>query len=739
MITEKIFGLGKLACSAALMAAAFLPASVMAAPADAQAAGSTETASPAAHEPADPQLAAAVKAALEEENKTGKVESERTEEEKQNLRDMLVFDRQGGEAPQIVPGSAANANRVDTSGIEEFLKEGKEGIPKPADQATVSQVNDDAVSQAINRKGGEQTSQMVAAGEDRPAPKTQNADSWAKTRPTEEAVNSGLGKYVGRSIVAVDIEGVSDETSSFARQAVLSRPGDVYTVASVEKDRDSIYNTGYFYDLYPTIKEVPEGVVITYHVMENPRLNSLEIVGNTVETTENLRKMIKAEEGKVLNTRELHENVQAIDAKYHDDGYILVKIGDLNVDKEGKLKIVINEGILEGYTVKGNKKTKDKVVIREMRQKPGEPFNAKLARRGMQRIYNLGYFEDVNMKLNPGTELNAVVLEIDVVEKRTGSFTIGVGYSSQDGIIGLLGVGDRNFRGRGDSINVTFEMSGDDEDAHGWRFMYSKPWLDRHETAITFNFYNRTYRYYDYGTDGNKIEEYMRKYGGGEITLSRPQSEYVTNYITLRNRKETYVSHRVNEGIDRSGPDYAQWRKDNFGTTRAVILDHVTDTRDNIHNPMNGSRQSLQLEFAGFGADFNYQKYTYDDQHYFKVGHAQVIALHAAYGWGNGHIPESNEYRIGGQNSLRGYRDDQFRGDRAFYGALEYRFPLVKKVDLAIFTDFGSAWNSGFWPEGWHQSIGAGFGLNTPMGPVRLDYGYGSQGGRVHFSMGGTF
>lgn len=737
MITEKFFGFGKFACTAAIAAAAFLPTAAFAAPAEAQPAGNTDTAAEA-NEPADPQLAAAVKAALEEENKAGKVETQRTEEEKQALRDKLVFDRQGGQAPQMIPGGSANPNRIDNSGIDEFLKEGKEGIPSPADQATVSQVSDDAVSQAMNRKGSEQTSQVVAAGEDRPAPKNQTVDSWTKSRPKEETVNAGLGKYVGRTIVAVDIEGISDETSAYARQAVLSRPGDFYTVASVEKDRDSIYNTGYFYDLYPTIKEVPEGVVIAYHVMENPRLTKLEITGNTVQTTENLRKMIKAEEGKVLNTRELHENVQAIDAKYHDDGYILVKIGDLDIDKEGKLKIAINEGILEGYAVKGNKKTKDKVIIREMRQKPGEPFNAKLARRSMQRVYNLGYFEDVNMKLNPGAELNSVVLEVDVVEKRTGNFTVGVGYSSQDGIIGLIGVGDRNFRGRGDSINVTFEMSGDDEDAHGWRFMYSKPWLDRHETAITFNFYNRTYEYYDYGTDGNKIEEYMRKYGGGEITLSRPQSEYVTNYITFRNRKDSYVKH-TDHGIDRSKPAYDQWRKDNFGTTRAIILDHVTDTRDNIHNPTGGSRQSLQLEFAGFGADFNYQKYTYDDQHYFKVGHAHVIALHAAYGWGHGHIPESNEYRIGGQNSLRGYRDDQFRGDHAFYGALEYRMPLVKKVDFAIFTDFGSAWNKGFWPKGWHQSIGAGVGLNTPMGPVRLDYGYGSQGGRVHFSMGGTF
>lgn len=372
MSTEKFFGLGRLACSVALAATAFLPVPAFAAP-DPQPAGNAEAAPQANHEPEDPELAAAVRAALEEENKSGKIESERTEEEKQRLREAIAFDRKGEEAPQIVPGSSAGANRIDNSGIDEFLKEGKGGIPRPVDQTEVSEIGDDAVSQAINRKGGEQTSNVVAAGEDRPAPQNQTVDTWVKSRPNEEAVNSGLGRYVGRTIVAVDIEGISEETASYARQAVLSRPGDIYTLASVEKDRDAIYNTGYFYDLYPTLQEVPEGVVITYHVMENPRLNSLEIVGNTVQSTEALRNMIKAEEGKVLNTRQLHEDVQAIDARYHEDGYILVKIGNLDIDKEGKLKIAINEGVLEGYMVKGNKKTKDKVVLREMRQKPGSP------------------------------------------------------------------------------------------------------------------------------------------------------------------------------------------------------------------------------------------------------------------------------------------------------------------------------------------------------------------------------
>ena len=108
-------------------------------------------------------------------------------------------------------------------------------------------------------------------------------------------------------------------------------------------------------------------------------------------------------------------------------------------------------------------------------------------------------------------------------------------------------------------------------------------------------------------------------------------------------------------------------------------------------------------------------------------------------GFGHGSISESNLYKIGGQDSLRGYRDDQFRGTRLLLATVEYRFPIVKKVQGAVFTDWGNAWNSGSWPDTFKGSVGLGLQLETPIGPLRLDYGRGSDGGRVHFSVGGSF
>lgn len=553
-----------------------------------------------------------------------------------------------------------------------------------------------------------------------------------------------LQQFEGRTVVKVDFEGASNSTLPAVKSAALMHEGDNFSVDAAIRDINSIRDTGYFYDAYQTFSEVPEGVIITYHVMENPVLKSIVVTGSTVYTEKDIAGLITMKRGQVLNSNTLRDNITAIVEKYHDDGYIWMKIANLDVTEDGVINLKISEGVLEGYKVKGNSKTKDYVILREMRQKEGEPFNANLARRSMERVYNLGFFEDVNIKMSPGIEPDALIMEIHVEERRTGSFGVGAGYSTSEGFVGSVSVSDRNFLGRGDAISVSYEKSANERDANGFLFTYRRPWLDSHETAGTIRIFHRTYQYYDYDTEGDLKERYMRRYSGGEITLSRPWSEYSTNYITLRQRKDDYIRH-VSSGNagDRSGDDSEQWREDNFGTTRSIEWQHVTDTRDNIYNPTSGDRSALDVEIGGIlGGDFTFQKVSIDNQHFFKAGnHDQVWAWRGSYGWGHGDMTEFNQFRVGGQSSLRGYRDDQFRGNRMFLATLEYRFPLAKKVQGIVFTDWGGAWDSRFFPRGRdiYGSIGVGVALNTPFGPFRLDYGRGKQGGRFHFTMGGAF
>ncbi len=563
---------------------------------------------------------------------------------------------------------------------------------------------------------------------------------------TEAMIREYFKKYDGKTIVDIAFEGASKKTLPTVKSAVVAHVGDNFDTDLALRDLNVIKNIGYFYDAYQTIREVPEGVMITYHMLENPVLKDIEFTGNTVYKTEELEKNITMKRGEILNSNTLHDNMAAIREKYHGDGYIMMKISsdEFNMDTSGVIHLKINEGTLEGYKVSGNKKTKDYVVLREMRQKVGEPFNANLARRSIERVYNLGFFEDVKPKILSGVEPNATVLEIEVKERRTGTFGVGAGYSTRDGLLGMINIGDKNFRGTGDSVSLVYEKSAKNRDAHGFSFSYRRPWLDRHESALLLRIYNRTYEYSDYDTDGGLKERYMRRYSGGEITFSRPHSEYSTNYFTIRQRKDSYIEH-VSDGKsgDRSGESGRAWREANFGTTRSIEYQHITDTRDNIYNTSTGQRVELSAEFGGLlGGDFKFQKFLIDHQQYYKAGnHSQVWLLRGAYGWAHGDMTEFNQFRVGGQSSIRGYRDDQFRGSRMVLATLEYRFPITKSFQGIIFGDGGGAWDGRFFPSGKdiYGSFGLGIAVNTPFGPLRLDYGRGSQGGRFHFNIGGAF
>ena len=559
---------------------------------------------------------------------------------------------------------------------------------------------------------------------------------WNATRPADEDLSKAMEAIEGNTIVDVKYEGVSDDILETIKMAQVSKPGDICSMGLLSEDAGNIYGTGYFYDIYPSFETVPEGVIVTYHLFETPILTSVELDGNTdIEPTSKLKDKMQLKAGDRLNRLALKEDVRAIQKQYMKDGYVMAKIRDMEVGDDGKLVIKINEGILEGFKIKGLKKTKEKVVLRELRPKIGKPLNRNDVVRSYQRLTNLDFFESVDVKPIAGLEPNACVLEVDVTEKNTGIFGIGAGYSSSDGFVGMINLGDRNFRGTGDSVNISITKSSTDTSAKGYTFSYHRPWLDSKETGATFKIYNRTFRYNEYDENSDFIEEFMRKNVGFELGFSRPQSEYTSNSIIFRNKKDTYVRHK--DGTDRS--DWQDWRESNFGLTRSLIFNHITDTRDNYIYPTEGYKSVLGYEYAGFGGDFKYHKFTIDGSTFRKVGRNQVLVFHGSYGHATSSLPTIAKFMLGGQDTIRGYRDDIFRGNSMVLGNIEYRFPLSKNFKAALFTDFGSAWDSGWKPSKLHGSYGIGVMLDSPLGLIRVDIGHGSQGNRVHFNVGGTF
>lgn len=581
-----------------------------------------------------------------------------------------------------------------------------------------------------------------------------------------------INPYVGKLITGLSISGVTAEQQAQLLPILSEKIGDAVSVDGVFKDVTNLGNTGYFSEVNPVFTSVPEGVKLDFAVTVNPITTGVSFEGNTVYTSEVLTKFMDLQPGQVLNSVYVGQKVQGINAAYARDGYMLAHVDGIRVDDQGVLHVHIVEGIVEDIIPAGNKKTRDKVITREFVQKKGKPFNKFLVRRSVERVYNLGFFDDVNVRMLPGDQdPNNVIIEIDVLEHKTGTITLGAGYSESDSLMGIIEFGEDNFRGTGDKFKVHWEIGGKKK-YKNYQISYLKPWIDSKGTSLGFSFFNREDEYTDYNEDGNEVAEYNKKSRGFNISFGRQTGEYTRDYLTLESRKDTYkwdsddssgyrydtdaISNTTGSGNDWNNTNPStggSWNfasnnyvKNNFGRINSITWQKVYDSRDNIYDPTRGRRISYTAQWAGhgLGGDFDFYKFTAEARMYKKLGAKNVLAFRARGGFIQGDAPYSQLFTLGGADSLRGYEDDQFRGKYMYNATLEFRFPIVKKVSGVLFTDIGDAWDA---PNvTWYNSkktfnygVGAGVRITTPIGPVKLDYGVGKHKNKFHFSFGTQF
>ena len=593
----------------------------------------------------------------------------------------------------------------------------------------------------------------------------ENGQTQAVTTVEAQYVTSAnaesINPYVGKLITGLSISGVTAEQQAQLLPILTEKIGDAVSVDGVFKDVTNLGNTGYFSEVNPVFTTVPEGVKLDFAVTVNPITTGVAFEGNTVYTSEVLTKFMDLQPGQVLNSVYVGQKVQGINAAYARDGYMLAHVDGIRVDDQGVLHVHIVEGIVEDIVPAGNKKTRDKVITREFVQKKGKPFNKFLVRRSVERVYNLGFFDDVNVRMLPGDQdPNNVIIEIDVLEHKTGTITLGAGYSKSDGLMGIIEFGEDNFRGTGDKFKVHWEIGGKKK-YKNYQISYLKPWIDSKGTSLGFSFFNREDEYTDYNEDGNEVAEYNKKSRGFNISFGRQTGEYTRDYLTLESRKDSYKWDSDDSSgfrYDKNAGKGKNWNNGsynfandkyvdkNFGRINSITWQKVYDSRDNIYEPTRGRRISYTAQWAGhgLGGDFDFYKFTAEARMYKKLGAKNVLAFRARGGFIQGDAPYSQLFTLGGADSLRGYEDDQFRGKYMYNATLEFRFPIVKKVSGVLFTDIGDAWDA---PNvSWYNSkktfnygVGAGVRITTPIGPVKLDYGVGKHKNKFHFSFGTQF
>ena len=519
------------------------------------------------------------------------------------------------------------------------------------------------------------------------------------------------------------------------------------------------------YLLYVTIK-VTEG--------KKYLVGSVVIQGNKdIAEKAILSRLSECVPGKVFSADAMKKDVTSIQGLYFDRGYISAQVQESTIVNPDTGRVDITYSIIENQIVyvdkikvRGNIKTRDVVIRREMRLHPGDRFDGEKLRRSKERLTNLGFFEEVSYDTEDTPEPDKKNLVVDVKESKTGAFSFGGGYSTVDQFVGFVEVEQKNFdwrnwpyfTGAGQNLKVRASIGSS---SNGFELSFTDPWMFDYPVSFGFDLYRRTH---DRDTDSGY--GYDEKVTGGDIRLGKEISEYLRGDIMYR-LDEVDLSNPSDTGDS----DLDEEMGTNLISTISPSLTY--DSRDNVFDTRKGNLFTAAFDFAGgpLGGDKNFTKFFARASHYFPMPRGAVLEVRGRIGLAEPYgdtekIPIYERFFAGGAYTIRGYEErkvgpvskndhDPIGGASMVVGNVEYTYPLFSFLKVAAFYDVGNVWekigdmfsnknangieNSG----GLKSSVGLGLRIKTPIGPIMLDYGIpfdkepgesDKKSGQFHFS-----
>lgn len=533
--------------------------------------------------------------------------------------------------------------------------------------------------------------------------------------PSQEPINL---------ITAIEIKGNEAIPTEEILNVIESKVGQKIENQQLQADIQAIYDLGFFYNIRIGVENYLSGVKLIFEIIENPKISDIELKGTDVISTEILRELMEVKSGQLLNSKTLDKDLRAIEEYYRNQGLLLAYVADVSVSPANTLEITVNEGFLNEIKIVGNEKTREYVIRRELDILPDEVFDLNKVQKDLRDIYNLGLFNSISQRIELAeANSNKVNLVIEVEEKKTGLFNGGAGYHSNDGWFGYLNYSEQNLFGRAQKLGFKWEFGK----VTNYEINYYDPWALGEKFSLGASLFNQTSRRHD----SSKNSDYTKKATGGSIQIGKPLAEDITGSLKLK-YENTLIDYKE------------ETLEDTVGDTRSLTLTTVRNTTDDPFKPSNGGRDMASIEYAGqlFGGTYNFTKYNLDFRRYYPgFADEHTWAFRLKGGLGTGTIPAHEEFSLGGSQTLRGYDLNEISGDRMVLFNAEYRFPIVKSLEGAVFTDMGDCWSRGenFDFKEVNMSIGAGVRMNTPLGQIRLDYAFGEEGGQPHFSIGQTF
>jgi outer membrane protein insertion porin family len=544
---------------------------------------------------------------------------------------------------------------------------------------------------------------------------------------------------------------------------------DVYDEDKLRADQETLrrfyYNHGYAdFQVVSAVGELDDTTnqyTVTITVQEGDRYTFGDVsVESTIPEVDSksLESVVQTHKGDVYNAKNVEDTIIALTEKVAGSGYAFAQVtprGDRNFENHTiSVVYTIDQGTkayIERIEIRGNDRTRDYVIRREFDVSEGDAFNQVLIQRAKKRLEALDYFEKVDISTVPGSEPDQVVLVVDVVEKSTGEFSVGAGYSTGGETAGPSvegSIAERNFLGRGQYIKVS---AGGGKNSRDYSLSFTEPYFLGRRIAAGFDIFQQTRNYSKY--DSETL--------GATVRFGLPITDNISTQLAYNVAQEKYklddgcddtphdgvpdadcnISPAIVEGIDES-----PWIKS------SVSLGLVYNTIDDMKSPHEGIYATTTMEVAGLGGDAKFVKVTGRGTVYQTL--SEQMDLVGLISGGAGHIAGygDNGLRIFDQfqssdRMIRGFEyggigpadintGDHLGGTTYFNASAEAQFPvpvIPESFGLrgAVFADAATLYGSKIDTAGVTQtstdmklraSVGVGLLWSSPFGPIRIDY-----------------
>lgn len=637
-------------------------------------------------------------------------------------------------------------------------------LPAPTAGASVPKI-----ATLLNAAAPADAPEAIAQVPPPPAPVEDEADA-PDTDPEEEP----------RVLVAeVVVSGATGELEDAVYDAVSTRPGQTTSRSQLQQDVNAIFATGFFSRAEAVPSDTPLGVRITFVVQPNPPLQAVVVPGTQVVPQEVIDDIFGPSYGETVNFNRLQADLDDLMGWYSENGYALARVLNVpQVSDDGVVTLDIAEGVIQdivvrfideqgeffdedGEPIEG--RTREFIITREFETEPGDVFNEQQLEADLARAFRLGIFDEIRPSLDEAPN-NEVILYVDVVEGQTGSIAAGVGISSASGLFGTVSYQERNLGGNNQRLSAEVQLGQRDL---LFDVSFTDPWIatDPNRTSYTVNAFSR--RSIPLVFQGGNDEVFLpngdrprvRRFGGG-VTFGRPLDDGWRASAGFR-----YQNIRLQDSDGDLSPE------DEFGNDLSFSGDGTDDlfllqfrvSRDRRNSPLtptSGTELQLSSEQSipiGSGSIFlnrlraSYSYFIPVDFTDFTDEPGETLAFNVQGGVVLGDLPPYEAFSLGGTDSVRGYDAGDVGSGRAFLlGTVEYRFPIFSIIGGVLFLDVGTDLGTGSDVPGEPAVIrdkpgtGVGYGLGvrvqSPLGAIRIDYGFNDDGdGRLHFGIGERF